>query len=86
MTTKSKKTEKLDFESAMEKLNSIVDKLESGDLTLDDSIKAFEEGIELSKFCRKKLEAAESRVKKLIEKTDGDFDLELFGDEGDDND
>jgi len=82
MTAKSKKTEKLDFEKAMEKLEAIVDKLESGELTLENSITAFEEGIELSKYCRKKLEAAESRVKKLIENSDGEFDLELFDDEG----
>ena len=83
MTTKAKKIEKLDFEKAMENLEKIVDQLESGELTLENSITAFEKGIELSKYCHKKLEAAEGRVKKLIEKTDGDFDLELFGDEGD---
>jgi exodeoxyribonuclease VII small subunit len=85
MSTKSKKTEKLDFEKAMEKLENIVDQLESGELTLENSITAFEKGIELSKYCHKKLEVAESRVKKLIEKTDGEFDLELFGDEGENN-
>ena len=85
MTAKQKKTEKLDFEKAMEKLETIVDQLESGELTLENSITAFEKGIELSKYCHKQLEAAEGRVKKLIEKTDGDFDLELFGDEEEDN-
>ncbi len=72
---------KIDFEKSMEELEKIVSDLESGTLTLDQSIGAFERGIELSKLCQKKLEAAEERVKKLLEKADGDFDLELFEEE-----
>ena len=86
MTEKSKSTQKLDFEKAMTELEKIVENLESGELTLDDSIKAFEKGIELSKLCQKKLEAAEERVKKLLEKAGGDFDLELFEEKEDNND
>jgi exodeoxyribonuclease VII small subunit len=78
MAQKGKASQKLDFEQAMEKLESIVEKLESGELTLEDSVKAFEEGIELSRLCKKKLESAEDRVKKIVEKAEGDFDLELF--------
>ena len=65
----------------MEQLEKIVSDLESGELTLDESIRAFEKGVELSRLCQKKLEAAEERVKKLIEKTDGEIDFELFEDE-----
>ncbi len=72
------KKEKLDFEKSMEELEKIVGDLESGTLTLDQSISAFERGIELSKLCQKRLEAAEERVKKLLETSNGDFDLELF--------
>ena len=86
MTEKSKSTQKLDFEKAMTELEKIVENLESGELTLDDSIKAFEKGIELSKLCQKKLEAAEERVKKLLEKAGGDFDLELFEEKEDNTD
>jgi exodeoxyribonuclease VII small subunit len=78
MTEKAKSTDKLNFEKALTDLEKIVNDLESGDLSLEDSIKAFEKGIELSKLCQKKLEAAENRVKKLLEKSGGDFDLELF--------
>jgi exodeoxyribonuclease VII small subunit len=86
MTAKGKALEKLNFEDAMERLEKTVDQLESGELSLEESIKAFERGIELSKLCRKKLEKAEERVKKLLEKSDGSFDLELFEHNGEDSD
>lgn len=81
MATKSKSAGKPDFEQALSQLEKIVDDLESGELSLEDSIKAFEKGIELSRLCRQKLQKAEDRVKKLLEKSGGDFDLELFDEE-----
>jgi exodeoxyribonuclease VII small subunit len=81
MTHKSKSMDKIDFEKAMSEIERIVNDLESGDLTLDESIKAFEQGIQLSKLCQKKLEVAEERVKKLLEKTGGEYGLELFEDD-----
>ena len=86
MVQKDKKIEKLNFEEAIQGLEKIVDELESGELSLEDSIKAFEKGIELSKLCRKKLEKAEGRVKKLLEKSGGDFDLRLFDENGEQSD
>jgi exodeoxyribonuclease VII small subunit len=68
----------MSFEQALAQLEKLVDDLESGELSLEDSIKAFEKGIELSRLCRQKLEKAEDRVRKLLEKSGGDFDLELF--------
>ncbi len=86
MAEKNKSLQKLNFEEAMTRLEKIVEELESGELTLEDSVKSFEKGIELSKLCKKKLESAENRVKKIVEKTGGEFDLELFEDnEGDDD-
>jgi len=78
MTEKGKSLQKLSFEEALEKLEKLVQDLESGDLSLEESVKSFENGIELSKLCKKKLESAEQRVKKIVEKEGGDFDLELF--------
>lgn len=78
MAEKSKSLQKLSFEEALEKLEKIVQDLESGDLSLEDSVKSFEKGIELSKLCKKKLENAEERVKKIVEKEGGGFDMELF--------
>jgi len=82
MAQKDRKIEKFNFEKAIQGLEKIVDDLESGELSLEDSIKAFEKGIELSKLCRKKLEKAENRVKKMLEKSGGDFDLRLFDENG----
>lgn len=69
---------KFDFEKAMEKLETIIDDLESGNLSLDESIKAFEEGVELSKQCHKKLTETEAKVKQLIKNESGEFELNLF--------
>ena len=54
------------FEESLGKLEDIVRKLESGDLTLDESIKAFEEGIRLAGQCSRKLDDAERRVEILL--------------------
>jgi len=69
---------KFDFEKAMERLEQIIDDLESGKLGLDESIKVFEEGVGLSKKCHKKLTEAETKVKQLIKNEDGEFELNLF--------
>ena len=55
------------FESAIEKLQEIVDKLESSDESLDDSLKLFEEGSKLASFCYSTLKKAEQKVVKLSE-------------------
>jgi len=79
--TGKKAKDKIDFEKSLTELEKIVNDLESGTLTLDESITAFEKGIELSKLCQKKLVAAEERVKKLIEKSGDEFELEPFEEE-----
>jgi len=71
-------TSKFNFEKAMERLEQIVADLESGKLSLDDSIKVFEEGVELSKKCYAKLNEAELKVKQLIKTESGEFELGLF--------
>jgi len=65
------------FEQAMNRLEEIVNQLEEEELTLDDSLKIFEEGMGLSKFCYEKLNQAEQKLKKLVKKDDG-FQLELM--------
>ena len=61
------------FEDAMKRLEEITHRLEKGDLTLDESLKAFEEGMKLTKFCSDKLEEAEQKVTKLIKEGDNKF-------------
>lgn len=67
------------FEESMTELESIVTKLEAGDVTLDDSIELFEEGIKLAKNCQKKLDDAEKKVKLLTTNRDGEIVAEDFG-------
>ncbi len=56
----------------MQRLEEIVKQLEEGDLSLDASLKIFEEGMELIKFCTLKLEEAEKKVTMLLEQDNGD--------------
>lgn len=59
------------FEEAMLSLEDIVKKLEGGGLSLDESLASFEEAIKLVRFCNEKLEAAEQKVRILVEGADG---------------
>jgi exodeoxyribonuclease VII small subunit len=59
------------FEEALSKLEKIVSKLEKGDIPLEESLKLFEEGIRLSRFCNQKLDEAEKRVEILLEDKEG---------------
>jgi len=54
------------FEKAMNKLEQIVQELESADLPLEKAIKKFEEGVQLSKFCSEKLDETEKRITMLL--------------------
>jgi len=66
---------KLSFEDALKRLEEIVSQLESGEISLDESLKAFEEGRELVSFCLNKLDEAEQKVKKLEVGKDGKIKL-----------
>ncbi len=57
-----------DFEAALSELESIVKRLEDGDLTLESSLALYERGIELSRFCHSRLEQAERRIEILNER------------------
>ena len=59
------------FEEALARLETIVAELERGELTLEDSMRIFEEGIKLSKTCLKMLEDAERKVEILVKDKDG---------------
>ena len=55
----------LNFEEALEKLSEINEKLESEEISLDESVKLFREGLELSKLCQKKLDEAKLEIQKI---------------------
>lgn len=66
------------FEEMMQNLEAIAKDLESGDLSLDDSVKKFEEGMKISKECSKILEDAEKKITILTKDSDGNLKEENF--------
>ena len=70
-----KKVKKPSFEETLQRLETIVEKMESGEATLEKSLDWFEEGMEFIKSCRDELEQAEQKVQELVEKSGGEFDL-----------
>ena len=68
----------LSFEESIEKLEKIVDELENGKLSLNDSIKSFEEGVQLSKHCSEMIDQAEKQISILISQEDGSMKEENF--------
>jgi len=72
MATKKKAQ---DFESNLEQLEALVTRMEEGELTLEESLKAFEEGVKLTRLCQEKLSKAEQKVQQLVA-SQGDFSLQ----------
>jgi len=74
-----------DFEQKLTALEAVVEKLERGDLPLEESVRLFEEGINLSDACKKELEAAEGRIQVLVERGSrmvaADLDVEIEEDD-----
>jgi exodeoxyribonuclease VII small subunit len=69
----------LTYEAALAALESVVARLESGDVTLDESMKLFERGSALAKICAAKLAAIEHQITELLEKADGSVEEKPFG-------
>jgi exodeoxyribonuclease VII small subunit len=65
VVSKQDTQQELSFEQALDGLTAMVEKLESGKLSLEESVKAFEEGVKLSRQCEKLLDAAEQRLQVL---------------------
>jgi exodeoxyribonuclease VII small subunit len=65
------------FEECLQRLEKIVDELEHGDIALEQALKLFEEGVQLSNTCRKELEEAEGKVEILL-KQNGKLQAEAF--------
>jgi len=82
---KPEPAKKPDFERSLARLEEVVRKLESPQLSLDEAMKFFEEGVNLSRECQKQLEEAEGRVEILLKKADGKLAAEPFEPEGDAN-
>ncbi len=74
MTKNTESDEKLTFEAAMLELERLVEKMEAGDLTLEQSLQAFERGVVLTRLCQQQLQQAELKVQQL----NSDGELEAF--------
>ena len=68
----------LTFEKALQKLEGIVENLESGDVTLDGALKQYEEGVKLTRACQEKLTQAEKKVEILTQSLAGETTKEPF--------
>lgn len=65
----SRKSKTLDFEQALAELETVVEKLEHGELPLEDALRQFERGVELARSCQTSLKQAEQKVEILLRKT-----------------
>ena len=70
MPTQEANEDKLKFEEALAKLETIVNEMESGELSLEESMKKFEQGMELSKLCTDKLGETEKKIELLLKKAE----------------
>ena len=68
------------FESALEELEQVVEQLESGDLSLEDSLSAFEKGVGLVRFCNQKLNEVEKKIEMLVKDKEGKLQLKALAD------
>ncbi len=72
------KNKETSFESALKRLEDIVNSLEKGNVPLDEAITLFEEGVQTAKSCKEKLEKAEAKIKQLVKNSNGTFSLSDF--------
>ena len=66
------------FETALKKLERIVEQLESGDLSLEETLKAYEDGVKLAGGCSAILNKAEKKIEVLSQRANGAFETEVF--------
>lgn len=81
-TSIGESTHKIDFEKSLSRLEEVVRRLEHANLPLDEAMKLFEEGVELSQKCQKQIEEAEGRVEILLKSADGKLAPAPFQPEG----
>jgi exodeoxyribonuclease VII small subunit len=71
-------TEEMTFESALRCLEEVVERLESGELPLEEALACFEEGVRSASLCQKRLKAVEAKVETLLKSQDGVLSVEPF--------
>jgi len=70
------------FEEALKKLEKIVEDLEKGDISLDEALKKYQEGIELSRVCSQRLENAKKKIEVLVKGKKGELELKPLDEKG----
>ncbi len=78
-----RKSSTLNFEAALEELETLVERMEHGELSLEESLKAFERGIQLTRRCQKSLDEAEQKVE-ILTQAQGVLEPRPFANESDD--
>jgi len=78
MTDKKKKEEDISFEESLKRLEEIVEELEKGELSLDEALKLYEEGMYFSDICLEKLNESKQKVEKLTRVDDQKYHTEPF--------
>lgn len=73
------------FEDALEELEKVVERLESGELSLEDSLAAFEEGVKLVRLCNEKLTEVERKIELLVKDKEGKLQLRPLDEAGDED-
>lgn len=85
MAKKTPAPSAINFEAALEELQSIVAKMESGEQSLEEALASFQRGVELTRSCQKGLKDAEQRVEKLV-RENGELKVTPVSDESEDAD
>lgn len=80
---KPRSPQAIDFEASMSELETLVEKLERGDLPLEESLSVFERGVALTRTCQSALAAAEQKVELLLRRPDAEPQAVPFGDAAD---
>ncbi len=82
MSSKRSKGKEMSIEEAMAEIESIIKELENGQLPLEKAIEAFSKGMDLTEFCRKKLDEVQAKVQKIIYRSNKSWDVEPFNEGG----
>ncbi|MEQ6886830.1 exodeoxyribonuclease VII small subunit [Salicola sp. Rm-C-2C1-2] len=80
-SSNSNTTNTASFEASIQELETLVRKLEQGDMALEDSLKAFERGVQLTRSCQQSLRDAEQRVEQVIENSQGELESRPYPEE-----
>ena len=78
MNDKKKKVKEISFEDSLKKLEEIVEELEKGELSLDEALKLYEEGMEFSDKCMEKLNESKQKVEKITQEGNNKYHTEPF--------